>query len=593
MSILSSPKKHSVPNRSVSSGALALSLLTAACSGGGGSSASPPPSNIAPNAVIGTNVTTGPAALTVSFSAEGSTDSDGTIASYEWDFTSDGTIDAITEGAIFTFEMPGLYSATLTVTDNDGAVDRATIDIQVDRRSEKIAFIGTEGVTTADLYLVNDNGSGLTQLSESPSGLQSRVFSFKWSPDGQWLAFQQMPDINTGETDLLVVSVDGGTPVRVSAAGTTNDRSVGADFAWSPDSSQIAFTLQTGGPSDTSRETYIVDRDGNNPMKINGTVGQTASVGVVAPRWSADGNYVFQVVEVVSTGVGEAINIFVTTLGGQNSTRLVENANGLRGLKTAPSTSRICYSFGPVGNARQIRISDASLGVYPNNLLIGSDTANFPNERQCEWFDDGSRVAFVRQNSNRTEDIIIRDSKAMSPSQTIVTTNSNVAIERFAVRPNSDDEVLYSQLEVSPGANAELFLASLNSAPFKLGANLPNPNGAQVFGAWSPDGSDFAYFGNLTTQRTLDIYVERPGEAAPIQITDFDGDEQARTDAAPVWSNDETRLAYWAGVPSTTVLGRFTESNLHVANTDGSGNIVLTPVDLRLNAGDFAFQPIP
>lgn len=594
---VSTSRTNSALNRSASIGVMALALLTTACGGGGGSSVSPspppPPANMAPNAVIDTDVATGFAALDVSFSAQSSTDTDGTIASYEWDFTSDGTADAMSADATFTYDTTGSFTATLTVTDNDGATDSATIDIQVDRRPEKIAFIGTEAIVNADLFVVNDDGSDLVNLSETASAPSPRVFSFKWSPDGRWLAYRYTPDINDGNiSDLQVVSVDGGTPVRVSAAGTTNDRSVGSDFAWSPDSSQIAFTLQTGGATDTTRETYLVDRDGANPIKINGTVGSSARVGVVTPRWSPDGNYIFQVVEDASTGIGEGINIFDTTLGAGNSTRLVTSTLGLRGLKTAPSSARICYNLGPFGSVRQIRISDASSGVFPNNLVIGADNLTFPNERQCEWFDHGSRVAFVSQNSNRTEDIIIRDSDAAAPPQTIVSTSVDVAIERYAVRPNSTDEVLYSQLAVSPGSNPELFLAGLNAAPFRLGATLPNPNGAQVFGAWSPDGSDFAYFGNLTTQNILDIYVERPGESAPVQVTDFAGGELARTDAVPVWSNDETRLAYWAGVPSTTP-GRFTDSSLQVANTDGSGVTVLTPGNLRPNAGDFAFQPVP
>ena len=349
-------------------GAFGIFGLTA-CSGGGGSSISPPPplppANLAPNAVIETSVTTGLAALDVSFSAKSSTDNDGTIASYAWDFTSDGNVDAMSADAAFTYTAPGVFTATLTVTDNEGATDRATVSIQVDRQPEKIAFIGTEAPFTADLFLINDDGSNRVQLSQTAASPGSRVRAFKWSPDGQWLAYQNQPNINQSNLDLMVISVDGGSPTRVSAVGTDNDQSVGSDFTWSPDSTQIAFTLQTGGTANTVREVYLVDRNGANPTRISGGIGSNPSVGVVAPRWSANGEFIFQVVERLSSGAGEGINVFDVTLGSANSNRLVTNSVGVDGLQPGPVGATICYSFPPFLGAQQIRTSNASTGMFP------------------------------------------------------------------------------------------------------------------------------------------------------------------------------------------------------------------------------------
>ena len=63
--------------------------------------------------------------LVCTVDASASTDPDGTIASYDWDF-GDGQVATTTEPvATHTFE-PGTYTVRLTVTDNDGGEDTTT-----------------------------------------------------------------------------------------------------------------------------------------------------------------------------------------------------------------------------------------------------------------------------------------------------------------------------------------------------------------------------------------------------------------------------------------------------------------------------------
>jgi PKD repeat protein len=71
------------------------------------------------------------ASETVNFDGSGSSDPDGTIESYEWDFTNDGTIDATGSTASHVYGAAGSYTAALTVTDDDGATDTATQTVTV------------------------------------------------------------------------------------------------------------------------------------------------------------------------------------------------------------------------------------------------------------------------------------------------------------------------------------------------------------------------------------------------------------------------------------------------------------------------------
>jgi PKD repeat protein len=64
------------------------------------------------------------AKLKVTFDASGSSDSDGTVASYAWDFGDGGTSTSKTPS--HTYAAAGDHDVTLTVTDNDGATDSVT-----------------------------------------------------------------------------------------------------------------------------------------------------------------------------------------------------------------------------------------------------------------------------------------------------------------------------------------------------------------------------------------------------------------------------------------------------------------------------------
>ncbi|MFZ4719297.1 MAG: PKD domain-containing protein [Ilumatobacteraceae bacterium] len=85
--------------------------------------------NAGPTAVAGADVTDGPAPLDVNLSSAGSTDPDGTISSYAWDFGDGGT--STSENPSHTFNDPGTYTVTLTVTDNDGAIGTSTVVVTV------------------------------------------------------------------------------------------------------------------------------------------------------------------------------------------------------------------------------------------------------------------------------------------------------------------------------------------------------------------------------------------------------------------------------------------------------------------------------
>ena len=97
-------------------------VLLSACGGGGGSGgggSNSAAANTAPTAIINVSKTSGYAPLSLEFDGSQSSDLDGNVTNYSWDF-GDGTI-SLGSQANHTYTSLALFTATLTITDDDGA----------------------------------------------------------------------------------------------------------------------------------------------------------------------------------------------------------------------------------------------------------------------------------------------------------------------------------------------------------------------------------------------------------------------------------------------------------------------------------------
>lgn len=81
----------------------------------------PPPANVPPVAAF--TVTT--SNLTANFDGSTSSDPDGTVAAYSWNFGDNSAMSTLTKPS-HTYALAGTYQVTLTVTDNKGAINSVT-----------------------------------------------------------------------------------------------------------------------------------------------------------------------------------------------------------------------------------------------------------------------------------------------------------------------------------------------------------------------------------------------------------------------------------------------------------------------------------
>lgn len=99
-----------------------IAAHAAAASGGSGG---PGPANQPPGAAFTSTV----AGMTVTVDGSGSSDPDGSVVSYQWEFGDGAKASGAKQS--HTYAAAGTYSVALTVTDNAGATDRATRSVTV------------------------------------------------------------------------------------------------------------------------------------------------------------------------------------------------------------------------------------------------------------------------------------------------------------------------------------------------------------------------------------------------------------------------------------------------------------------------------
>ncbi len=118
----------------------------------------------------------------LSFDGSGSTDTDGTIATYSWDF---GDGDAGSgESVTHTYAAAGTYTATLTVTDDDGATANSTAQVSVTAVGQEFTWVNDFGEVEGDSVALAITLDLTTNISETPGveQLYECADTLRWDP---------------------------------------------------------------------------------------------------------------------------------------------------------------------------------------------------------------------------------------------------------------------------------------------------------------------------------------------------------------------------------------------------------------------------
>jgi hypothetical protein len=170
------------------------------------------PANTPPNAIFTATPSVGAAPREVTFSATGSNDLDGLIASYYWDF-GDGTYGS----GVSTTHIygQGTFIPVLTVTDTQGATDQAWSTVTV---SPELTAVSLTGTPVAPI----DAGTAVT-LTATPTGGYLPLYRFLIrSGAGGWTVLR---DYQTTPTCAWTPSASGYYEIKVEARSSDSLRS--------------------------------------------------------------------------------------------------------------------------------------------------------------------------------------------------------------------------------------------------------------------------------------------------------------------------------------------------------------------------------
>jgi tricorn protease len=434
----------------------------------------------------------------------------------------------------------------------------------------QLAFISTR-TGNGDIYVLSLDTGDLKRLTFDDSNDQLDA----WSADGRWLYFTSSSRDIAGMNDIFRVSVEGGTPMQVTADSYTNEYF----SAPSPDGRAIAFTGHGFGFSQWWRkghshidesEVWLM-RFGSKPDYEQVSEGGAKEVW---PMWSKDGRTIYY----VSDRSG-AQNVWARELGarahqvtqfkdgrvlwpsiGYDGRTIVFERNFQiwkmetnSGRATVVSITRRGAAAGPAIEHLRLTdgISEISLSpdgkkiafvargeVFAASATDGGDAARVTyspaEESQVEWSSDSRRLVYVSDRDGPTH-LFLYD----------FATNSETQLTREAA---SDDTPQFSpdgKMLAFERAGEEIRVMDLDAKKDRsvVRAQLERPplNSDRPF-VWSPDNKWIAYM-PVGEKLFKNVYVvpAAGGEGRPVSFLANGGSNTVS------WSPDGTFLLFDTG----------------------------------------------
>ena len=256
----------------------------------------PPPVNTPPTAAFTAACTD----LSCTFT-DGSSDSDGTIATWRWTFGDGAT--ATTRNASHSYAAAGTYTATLIVNDDGGASDTAATTVNVTAPPPP--------TNQPPLAAFTASCTGMTcSFTDGSGDADGTVVAWSWTFGDGGTATTRHPSHTYAAggtyTVRLTVTDDGGATAATTRTVSVNRPPVA--IAGGPYTSEDRVVFDGGGSSDP---------DGDTPLTYAWTFGDGSTGSGVAPAhvYTADGTYTVTLTVTDAKGARSIADQATVTIG--------------------------------------------------------------------------------------------------------------------------------------------------------------------------------------------------------------------------------------------------------------------------------------
>jgi Tol biopolymer transport system component len=300
-----------------------------------------------------------------------------------------------TEGQEPPTTLPSANNTNATATTTANATN--TIDVGLDGR---IVFSKSQLADlpdTADIYVMNANGSGgQTRLTDDDVA----SFDPTWSPDGTKIAFTS----GSGDFDpeIYVMNANGSDVTQL-----TNNNGYDASPTWSPDGEKIAFVsdraFQDPEGLNRNHEIYVMNVDEETPPPvsrpqqiINEAISTIENLDNI-PQGVRTSIIVLltRVLDIINDDTTDGTGTVTPIPQAQEGIRLTNNNASDGSPRWSPDGERIAFTSDRDGNT-EIYVMNADDGSGQTRL-----TEDFQFDGSPRWSPDGERIAFDSNRGNQ------------------------------------------------------------------------------------------------------------------------------------------------------------------------------------------------
>jgi len=387
--------------------------------------------NIRPNVALKVENQNGPPPLTVDFDASGSSDEDGKIVSYDWEFGDGETGSG--EEVSHTYTEPGTYTATVTVTDNDGATNQTSVQINVTSEPD----LSVSSVESSKSTVQVGQNISVTFTVENTAGsiessFKNRVFlsTSPYGGSGQQIPIEEFPmalnnnDSKTETVEVTIPSVPEGE-WYLAVFADCNEVIDEAEEGNNIDSTEIKIE---GKDNELPTASFTAEpTNGETPLDVSFDASDSSDPdgSINSYDWDFDDG---------STGTGETTSHTYDSAGNYSVELTVTDKEGA----TSKDTSQVTVEASTTGD---IKI----LNVTPDSGLTPGEKTSFTVEIEYSFYGLEEAILYIGFNTEEINEFIIQDEKIVQEKEGKHTFNGEIVTKDWGSKGDFETYVNISE----------------------------------------------------------------------------------------------------------------------------------------------------